>query len=318
MQSRAEICEEMRKRLQERVPGLTRPDFVARHVRPLLGDQAVETGCKVEIVWNEGTPRMTLRYAFDDGIVVYGKVYIDGFGPTSYSLLRRLWQNGFGAGSAQRVPEPLGFCAEENLLLMRAARGRPLAALLLQEPTDKVLPAVRAAARWLARLHASTVACLTREPACNRVKVFELADQLGKAAAGHPAELSPLLDRLQRLRTLAPAGRLALVPAHCQYTPANVFADGPDVTVIDVDKLSLSDPAKDVALFLLRTSDLLGRAAGRAAEAERLGREFVDAYREQGGRPFENLPYYTALFALKTFASCAKDHETGDPVRRQA
>jgi hypothetical protein len=45
------------------------------------------------------------------------------------------------------MPEPLGFCAEENLLLMRAARGRSLAALLLQEPIEQVLPGVHAAAR---------------------------------------------------------------------------------------------------------------------------------------------------------------------------
>ena len=318
MQSRAEICEEMRKRLQERVPGLTRPDFVARHVRPLLGDQAVETGCKVEIVWNEGTPRMTLRYAFDDGIVVYGKVYIDGFGPTSYSLLRRLWQNGFGAGSAQRVPEPLGFCAEENLLLMRAARGRPLAALLLQEPTDKLLPGLRVAAGWLARLHAARLAGLPPEPACNRIKIFELADHLGKAAAGHPADSSALLEHLKRIRTLAPVGRLVLVPTHGQYTPANVFVDGSDVVVIDLDRLSLSDPAKDVAMFLSRAVSLRAKEAGRPEDAERLAREFMDAYGEHAPCPLENLPYYRALFALNAFAKCAKDHEDGDAVRRQA
>ena len=312
MQSRAEICEEMRKRLQERVPGLTRPDFVARHVRPLLGDQAVETGCKVEIVWNEGTPRMTLRYAFDDGIVVYGKVYIDGFGPTSYSLLRRLWQNGFGAGSAQRVPEPLGFCAEENLLLMRAARGRPLAALLLQEPTDKLLPGLRVAAGWLARLHAARLAGLPPEPACNRIKIFELADHLGKAAAGHPADSSALLEHLKRIRTLAPVGRLVLVPTHGQYTPANVFVDGSDVVVIDLDRLSLSDPAKDVAMFLSRAVSLRAKEAGRPEDAERLAREFMDAYGEHAPCPLENLPYYRALFALNAFAKCAKDHEDGD------
>src|SRR5439155_23995990 len=232
MQAIDERNRERAKQLERRVPALARLDFVARHVRSLLKERAPEAGCKVDLVHNWGTGRMTLRYGFDDGVTVYGKVYTDGLGPASYSLLRQLWGNGFGPGSAERVPEPLGFCAEENLLLMRAARGAPLAALLLQEPIEQLLPAVRAAARWLARLHASTPPGLAREPACNRVKVFELADQLGKAAAGHHADLSSLLDRLQRLRTLAPVGREALVPAHCQYTPANVFIDRPAVTVI--------------------------------------------------------------------------------------
>src|SRR5205809_290283 len=185
MQARDERNRESAKELERRVPALACPDFVARHVRSLLKEGAPEAGCKVELIHSKGTGRMTLRYGFDDGVTVYGKVYTDGLGPASYSLLRQLWGNGFGPGSAERVPE-------------------------------------------------------------------------------------------------------AFVPARCQYAPANVFIAGRAVTVIDVDKLSRSDPAKDVALFLFRTSDLLGRAAGRAAEAERLGGEFLDAYREQGGRPIEN------------------------------
>ena len=318
MQTRGERLEGMRKGFEERVPALARPGFVARHVRSLLKERALGAGCKVEIVRGEGTGWTTLRYAFDDGVTVYGKVYTNGMGPATFSLLRRLWENGFGPGSAERVPEPLGFCAEEKLLLMRAARGAPLKALLLREPIEQVLPGVRAAARWLARLHASTPAGLPREPPCNRVKVFDLADRLGKAAANHPEDLGLLLDRLQRLRTLAPAGREALVPTHGQYTPANVFIDGPDVVVIDADRISLSDPAKDVAMFLFRAAALRAKEAGLPGEAERLVREFLDAYREQAALPIENLPYYTALFSLNAFAKCAKDHAAGDPVRRQA
>ena len=272
------------------MPALGCPDFVARHVQRLLGNGALETGCKVEVVRNAGTPRMTLRYVFEDGVTVYGKVYTDGVGKASYSWLRGLWENGFGPESAQRVPEPLGFCADENLLLMRAARGRSLAALLLKEPIDQVLPGVRAAAHWLARLHASTLTGLPREQACNRVKVFELADRIGKAAASHPADLSLLLDLLQRLRTLAPAEGVALVTTHGQYSPANVFVDGPDVTVIDIDRLSLSDPAKDVAMFLFRAVFTRARATGPVAEIERIVSEFVDAYLEHAARPLGSLP----------------------------
>ncbi len=289
MQARVEKWEKLRNGFEERVPALACPEFVARQVGRLLGNGALKTGCKVEVVQNVGTPRMTLRYMFDEGATVYGKVYTDGAGQTSYSWLRGLWENGFGAGSALRVPEPLGFCAEENLLLMRAAPGAPLSARLRQKPIEQVLPGMRAAARWLARLHASTLAGLPRELPCNRVKVFELTDRIGKAAASYPADLSLLLDLLQRLRTLAPAEGVALVPTHGQYSPANVFVDGSDVTVIDIDRLT-----------------------------ERIASEFVDAYREHAGRPLESLPYYTALFALNAFAKCAKDHAADDPVRRQA
>jgi aminoglycoside phosphotransferase (APT) family kinase protein len=307
----------MRSQLEARVPALARPEFVARHIRPLLGDRASKAGCQVEIIRNGGTPRMTLRYAFGDDVTVYGKVYTDGGGPARYSVLRRLWENGFGPGSSLRVPEPLGFCAEENLLLMRAVRGRPLASLLLHEPIEQVLPGVQGAARWLARLHASALADIPREPACNRVKAFELADRLGKAAAAHPADVTMLLDCLQRLRTLTPDTLIALVLTHGQYTPANVFVDGPDLVVIDLDRVSLSDQAKDVALFLSRMSALRAKEAGRSAEAEQLVDEFLDVYRTEAPLPLENILYYTALFALNAFAKCAKDHAAGEPVRQR-
>jgi aminoglycoside phosphotransferase (APT) family kinase protein len=318
MQTRSEIRKEMRRRFEEQVPALSRPDFVERAVRSLLRNPAPEGGCKVEVVSNVGTPRMTLRYVFDDGNTLYGKVFTDGVGLARYSFLRHLWENGFGPGSAERVPEPLGFSANENLLLMRAAPGRPLAVRLLQDPIEQLLPLVRAAARWLARLHTCKLTGIPCEPACDRIKVFELADRLGKAATGHPTDQSLLLDRLQRLRILAPAEPHALVPTHGQYSPANVFVDGLDVIVIDVDRLSLSDPAKDVAMFLFRCAGLRARASGRPGEAERLESEFLDAYREQSPQPLENLPYYTALFALNAFAKCAKDHAADDPVRRRA
>jgi aminoglycoside phosphotransferase (APT) family kinase protein len=318
MQSRIERREQQRKQLRERVPSLSCPEFVARHVRSLFEERDRDTDCKVDLVWSTLTGRMTLRYAFDDGVTAYGKVYTDGSGPSRYATLERLWGNGFGPHSADRVPEPLGFCVEENLVLMRAARGAPLNALLIEQPIERVLPAVRAAGRWLARLHNSTPDGLSPEPICNRVKVFELADRLAKAAAGHPSDLRLLLDLLQRLRTLAPAEGVALVTTHGQFSPANVFVDGPDVTVIDVDRLSLSDPAKDVAMFLFRATSLRAKATDMASEAERIAREFVDAYREHAGRPLENLRYYTALCSLNHFAKCAKDHAAGDPVRRQA
>src|SRR5204863_6626291 len=85
-----------------------------------------------------------------------------------------------------------------------------------------------------------------------------------------------------------------------------------------VDRISLSAPAKDFAMFLYRAAALRAKEAGLPGEAERLVREFLDAYREQAALPIENLPYYTALFSLNAFAKCAKDHAAGDPVRRQA
>jgi aminoglycoside phosphotransferase (APT) family kinase protein len=318
MPGRIERRKEQREWLRERLPALSSPEFVAGHIRPLLKERVPEAECKVDLVRSWATGRMTMRYTFDNGVTVYGKVYTSELGPASYTALQRLWDDGFGPGSADQVPEPLGFCLDENLVLMREARGAALKLLLLREPIDRLLPAVRAAARWLARLHTSRAEGLPCESACNRVKIFKLADRLGKAAASHPSDLAQLLDLLQRLRTLAPTANVGLVTTHGQYSPANVFLDGSDVTVIDIDRLCLSDPAKDVAMFIFCAGFLRSAVTGGVAEVERISREFVDAYREHGGRPLENFAYYSALFSLNRFAKCAKDWAAGDPVRREA
>src|SRR5919197_6408371 len=111
MPDRIEQREEQRKRLRERLPVLSSPDFVARHVRPLLKDVGPDARCKVDLARSWPTGRMTVRYAFDDGVTAFGKVCTGTLGPAGYSALQRLWLDGFGRGSAARVPEPLGFCA---------------------------------------------------------------------------------------------------------------------------------------------------------------------------------------------------------------
>jgi len=179
-------------------------------------------------------------------------------------------------GSAERVPEPLGFCAEEKAVADAGGPGRAPESAPAPGAVEQVLPGVRAAARWLARLHASTPAGLPSEPPCNRAKVFDLADRLGKAAANHPEDLGLLLDRLQRLRTLAPAG------ARRSSRPRPVHA-GQRVhrragrRRNRRRRISLSDPAKgrrNVPVPRRRPARERGRPSGggRAARPRVLGR----------------------------------------------
>jgi len=320
MAARAMMRQEKRERLQQRAKKFLSWDFIVRQLIPLAPellqtiDQSDWTG---EIVRSKGTGRLTMRYAFKNGVIIYAKAYTDDLGLSSYEALRYLWQNGFGRDRPHQVPEPLGFISEENFMSMRRADGAPLASMLTEKPTEEIAPCVRAAARWLAELHSTDMPSIQVEPPCERIKIFKLADMMAKAAAAYPQQTPLLLNLLQKIRKLAPAWNSPpkLTPTHGQYTPANVFLQSRRVVVIDLDRICLSDPAKDVAMFVHRVKSLLFKASGDSRKAEQIASEFVDEYRTRAEENLVNLSYYRALYSLKGFAKFAKDRPPGDPAR---
>jgi aminoglycoside phosphotransferase (APT) family kinase protein len=315
MQPRADVRHAKRVHLDALAPRFRSDQFVRERIAPLVGELARPLrlgGYSTEIVRAKGTGRLTLCYRFADGPTVYAKAYTDALGPHSYGALRRLHAELGPNGHA--VPEPLGFIPEDNMLLMREAPGEPLARMLEAGLTAQALDGIRSAAHWLAALHETTMPSLPIEPSCERVKVFKLADMLAKAAAAHPADAALLLELLQRLRGLAPEDDL-LVPTHGQYTPANVFLVPGRVTVVDLDRLCLSDRAKDVAIFLHRTRALAARNGVGERAADLVEWTFLREYCARAGRELPNLPYYACLHALKGLAKRFKDTTPGEPAR---
>jgi aminoglycoside phosphotransferase (APT) family kinase protein len=321
MSARALDRAEKKDLLMRRAAKFLDRSFVAKQIIPLVPEASHESGQPKwlsSVVRAKGTGRITLRYDFNNKSTIYAKVYTDALGLQSYTSLQTMWLDGFGRTAALRVPEPLGFIPDENFLLMRRAEGVPMAQLLFDGATNEtIFKAARAAARWLAQLHASEMPSIQVEPACERIKLFKLGDMMAKAAAAYPEQQFLLLDLLQKIRLLAPReSSTVLTPTHGQYTPSNIYLHGDDASVIDLDRICLSDPAKDVAMFVHRVRSLLFKDADDTPKAERIVREFLEEYRRLAPRNLNNLPYYTALYALKGFAKIAKDRGPNDPLRR--
>lgn len=322
MSARAEARAEKRDLLMQRAGRFLNNSFVAEQIIPLVPEvasTAVQPDWSIDIVRAKGTGRLTLRYDFANDATIYAKAYTDALGLYSYMALQSMWLDGFGQASSLRVPEPLGFLEDEKFLLMRRAEGTPLTQLLFDGSTNEVIfKATRAAARWLAQLHASVMPFAQVEPPCERIKLFKLSDMMAKAAAAYPKQLDLLLDLLQKIRALAPhESATVLVPTHGQYTPANVYLHGDDASVIDLDRICLSDAAKDVAMFVHRVRSLLFKDADNLAKAQLIVSEFLDEYKRVAPpQNLVNLPYYTALYSLKGFAKIAKDRGPADPMRR--
>jgi aminoglycoside phosphotransferase (APT) family kinase protein len=321
MSARAFDRAEKRENLLRHAAKFLNNSFVAEQILPLVPavsrDQN-EPNWLGAIVRAKGTGRLTLRYDFANSSTIYAKVYTDALGTHSYKALQSMWLDGFGRPATLRVPEPLGFIDDENFLVMRRVEGIPLAQILFEETSkDNILKAARVAAQWLAQLHLSKIPFLQEEPACERIKLFKLSDMVAKAAAAYPEQLSLLLELLQKLRALAPReSATVLVPTHGQYTPANVFLHEDHASVIDLDRICLSDPAKDLAMFVHRVRSLLFKDANDTSTADLIVREFLNEYRRLAPNHLANLPYYRALYALKGFAKIAKDRGPTDPLRK--
>jgi len=312
--SKKEIRRQRRKRTKDRLPELTSDAFtletVAARVPEL--DGARQTSA-IEVVRARSTGRLTVRYVFPKGVIVYGKFYDDDLGPRAFEGLRALRQDGFGAASSYQVVEPLHFDERWNMLLLRQAEGVALCDSFEQAPLEEARGHAELAASWLAKLHRTALPGVATEPPCERVKLFKLADALAKGAAANPREADLLLNLLQRLRELAPSpdAPAPIAITHGQYTPSNVFVAGTRTAVIDLDRLCYSDPAKDVAMFLYRLR-FTGARNGAFERASIIASSFLAQYRAEAAGNLVNLGFYRGLHSLRGLAKFLKDFSSGD------
>src|SRR5205807_1899204 len=106
-----------------------------------------------------------------------------------------------------------------------------------------------------------------------------------------------------------------LVPVHGQFRPAHVFIDGKHATVIDIEKICLSDPAKDVARFVhVLKKNCFEEGSDRQRTGELID-EFIAEYRELAPSNSVNLSYFRALLAFKALAKLVKSDKLGEGER---
>jgi hypothetical protein len=297
-------------------------DFVIGRVAPLVADRTRRSDpvdWTAEIVRSKASDRITARYTFGSDAVIYGKIYFDrSLGRTTHGSLTQLWAQGFAAGFGLEIPEPLGFIEEANLLLMRRAEGTPLSELAASGALEQALTSTRLAARWLVKYHATRIAGLPVQSPCEAVEILKIADALAKAAAENQTHSRLLISMLHDLHAIAPrsSSPSRLVPLHGQFRPAHVFTDGNRTIVIDIEKICLSDPAKDVARFVHALKKTCFEEEGNVQRADELAGEFVVEYRKHAPANLENLPYFRALLLLKALAKLLKSHKV-DEYKRQ-
>jgi Phosphotransferase enzyme family len=240
--------------LAQKAADFMTPEFIATRIIPAIHFKSNngDTKCRSQIVQNTGTGRLTLRYDFGSENVFFAKLYIDDLGPRCHEITCALWTEGFNAAAPYRVPEPIGFLADCNLLLMRCVPGTPLSSVFDGNASVDLIAGSRQAARWLASLHRSTLKTGAPDADWESLKLFRMAGRLVKAAAAAPEKLDMLRELLNRLEQ-----RIAELPntrqfvfTHGRYHHDHVFLSGDVTAVIDLDRCRPSDPAKDAAEFI--------------------------------------------------------------------
>ena len=297
-------------------------EFVSQRIVSLwwAGPYGTPADWTFEVVRNKLSNRMTVKYSFGPGFEIYGKVYQDSsVGPETHRVMSFLWHYEFSSNSSLRIPEPLSFVPEANLLLIRKVSGAPLSDVAVSGHIEDAAAAMRLAAQWLAKLQKSQVPGLRSESPCERVGILAVADAVAKVASAAPEHAPHLIEMMHRLRNVAPASNTlpAQVPMHGQFRAAHVLVEGRHVNVIDIEKVCLGDPAKDVARFCHTLKKTCLEQAGDLERADELIRTFLAEYRLLCPSGLDNYPYFRALLALKAYAKVLTSRKL-DEHRRNA
>jgi hypothetical protein len=252
--------------------------------------------------------RLVAEVAFGPSERVFAKLYPDVVaGAAAYAVHERLWAHGFGAWGRYRTPEPLAYLPDHGVLLLHAATGEQLSSL----PLSGSLDAVRAAARWLAALHASGVDLDASEDAAQGV--LRLSRRSATAAAIRP-ELEEVFRGLLEIlaeRYARVGARAERAPTHGRFSVEHVFVSPASVTVVDLDRAALADPAKDVGELLHRLRWRAGKRGRMSVATDEVGEAFVSEYLRTSRFALSALEYHWSFSVVWTLFVLASEARPG-------
>jgi thiamine kinase-like enzyme len=187
----------------------------------------------------------------------------DGKGKEIFNHLQQVWHRGFDRRARDddhlKMYEPLAYFPRYNLMLTSKANGIRLKDMLLKEKEKGNNDYARLferytmqAACWLAKLHnihpapGSIYSIQTEEK-----KLDEWYSHLSWIYPDFAKQIHDILiyGILEKEKLLGPK---CFTLIHGDFHPGNIFVDGSDLTVIDLEASCIFDPAKDLGYFIAR------------------------------------------------------------------
>jgi aminoglycoside phosphotransferase (APT) family kinase protein len=302
--------------LAEKIVEIGTPDFVRRHlcgfVPECRGEEITPEDIEINTIQNDGTGAATVELRIRGSAGLFVKLYPDESGVHAYQVLTALWKNGFGPGQRYQVPEPLCFIGAYNLLVTRKAPGECLESMLARDD-GAAMEGVKEAARWLLRLHGSSVRAGSGDHAWYVFR--KLAGRLSRASATHPGEAQGLVAMLERLAAAEGAAAAGDVQVHGQFRPIHVFLGDEAVCVIDLDRSQPScDPSQDLGEFVHRLRTTVYRRHDRLDRADLLTTAFLGEYGAKNPAALCRAPFYRGFRVMDSFCNHLKKLKAGDPA----
>jgi len=172
-------------------------------------------------------------------------------GGYEYWVMRMLWEKGFDDKSDLRIPRPISFVEDLGLLIQERAHGT-----LLNKKLNHNLPvdsgALKAAARWLIKLH-------SLDPNLERILLHPDDETIIKSCVHRVGSKQPKLSRkIEELGSvigmrLSSFGDVRFTLVHGDFQGDNIFIDKGKITVIDLGRFCKSDPARDLGCMIAQT-----------------------------------------------------------------
>jgi len=197
--------------------------------------------------------------------------------PDVFEAMRAVVQSGFGPEAEFAIPRPLEYLPSLHVLFEEKVQGTRAMDIFLRGDLYEHVPTARRCAAWLARFHKaaprlSDMSRLNRFPATIQWWAEEVR------AYGEPFT-SKVELLLRKLKAAMPASD-AIDPClgHGSYIPEHVFLDGKRTITIDLDEHGTTDPAQDVAWFVVSLQRLGLKQMGSIGVHDRAVEAFLEAY----------------------------------------
>jgi Putative homoserine kinase type II (protein kinase fold) len=173
----------------------------------------------------------------------YAKAYRTRYGEQIGQMLQQIQMNKGSAREGFNVVAPLFYCPERRCLVLAEAPGHSLQDLLFNRNEEDSLKLVRRVARALAAFNRIDLKPTVSHSAEQQTDFLVKAADLLRWAC--PTSASAIEHIVQKVR--AGLRDVPHVPIHWDLKADHIFLDDECVTFVDLDTLSLGDPARDPA-----------------------------------------------------------------------
>lgn len=205
-----------------------------------------------------------------------------------------LWESPFGGRRCPPgIPRPIS--VDDGWIVMEAIEG-PLLAHVTD--TDRFIACLDPLAALLADLHGSGVSVARRRGPRRLVRSI-----LRKVDDVHPATREDFAAVVDLLACGTPNVE-RLVPSHGDFSPRNVISSPDGLRLIDLDRLQMAAPERDLAA--MEAWLLAARTAARSSPtASALAGRFIRSYSRCSGHPIdiESYRFHRAASLLRIVAS---------------